>query len=74
MAMRFLDIEMGKSAKQRAVENAPLNLTKEETDTAIGRFKLLDSDKKGFITINDLRKHFKVNHFLCCYYQPLSTV
>jgi glycerol-3-phosphate dehydrogenase len=58
-AIQFLDIEMGKSAKQRAIENAPLNLTKDETDVAIGRFKSLDFDKKGHITINDLRKHFK---------------
>lgn len=60
MAMQFLDIQMGKQAKLSAISEAPLSLTKDESDKAQKRFKKLDTDNKGFITINDLRRHFKV--------------
>lgn len=53
---------MGKSAKMRAVSDATLSLTKKEREKAIKRFNELDKDKKGYITVNDLRQHFKVSH------------
>jgi len=59
IAQKFIDDEMGKQAKQRALEDAPLNLTRDEKDRAIERFNSLDKEKKGHITINDLRRHFK---------------
>jgi len=58
-AQKFIDDQMGKLAKQRAFEEAPLNLTKEERDKASKHFNTLDKDRKGYITINDLRRHFK---------------
>jgi len=63
LAIKFLQVQMGTSAKQRAIEEAPLSLTKDEKDAAMKRFSLLDHDKKGHVTINDLRKHFKVIFF-----------
>lgn len=60
-AQKFIDDEMGKLAKQRAFEDAPLNLTKEEKDLAAKRFNKLDKDRKGYITINDLRRYFRVS-------------
>uniref|UniRef100_A0A915KET0 EF-hand domain-containing protein n=1 Tax=Romanomermis culicivorax TaxID=13658 RepID=A0A915KET0_ROMCU len=58
-AVKFLAIEMGTMAKQKAIEEAPLQLTSQEKNLAIKRFNSLDQDGKGHITINDLRKHFK---------------
>ncbi|CAP30965.1 Protein CBG11896 [Caenorhabditis briggsae] len=58
-ARAFIDLEMGQNAKQTAVSNAPLNLTKEEMQKAKERFNQLDKDRKGHITVNDLRKHFR---------------
>ncbi|KAF1768282.1 hypothetical protein GCK72_000094 [Caenorhabditis remanei] len=58
-ARTFIDLEMGQMAKQTAVSNAPLNLTKEEMQRAKERFHQLDKDRKGHITVNDLRKHFR---------------
>ncbi|EGT42172.1 hypothetical protein CAEBREN_07787 [Caenorhabditis brenneri] len=58
-ARTFIDMEMGQNAKQTAVSNAPLNLTKEEMQRAKERFHQLDKDRKGHITVNDLRKHFR---------------
>lgn len=60
MAQKFIDVEMGKHAKMRAIEDAPLSLTKDEKEKAVQRFTKLDTDKKGYITVNDLRRYFKV--------------
>jgi len=57
-AQKFIDDEMGKLAKLRAFQDAPLHLTKEEKDRAIKQFNTLDKDRKGYITVNDLRRHF----------------
>lgn len=58
-ARTFIDMEMGQNAKQTAVSNVALNLTKEEMQRAKERFQQLDKDRKGHITVNDLRKHFR---------------
>ncbi|CAB3408328.1 unnamed protein product [Caenorhabditis bovis] len=58
-ARTFIDNEMGQTAKQTAVSNAPLNLTKAEMHMAKERFAQLDKDRKGHITVNDLRRHFR---------------
>ena len=47
-----------------ASTNVPINFTKEEINEHVDKFKSLDCDNKGFITINDLRKHFKVSSLL----------
>ncbi|PAV85190.1 hypothetical protein WR25_16251 [Diploscapter pachys] len=61
-ARHFIDEEMGMLAKQNAASNVSINLTKEEMQQAKDRFNKLDKDKKGHITVNDLRRHFRENN------------
>ena len=55
----FLRREMGLDIKQTS--QAQLNFTKDEINQYVKRFKSLDMQDKGFITINDLRSYFKVS-------------
>jgi hypothetical protein len=41
-----------------------LNLTREEVKAAKERFNLLDKERKGHITVNDIRRHFRVSFYL----------
>lgn len=52
---------MGQKARTQAVSDVALNLTKAEMQSARERFNILDRDRKGHITVNDLRRHFKVS-------------
>jgi glycerol-3-phosphate dehydrogenase len=58
-ARSFINNEMGQEARMQSVSNVPLNLTKEEMQTAKERFNQLDRDRKGHITVNDIRRHFR---------------
>uniref|UniRef100_A0AC35TFS5 Glycerol-3-phosphate dehydrogenase n=1 Tax=Rhabditophanes sp. KR3021 TaxID=114890 RepID=A0AC35TFS5_9BILA len=58
-ARTFIDSEMGVDAKNQSVNNIPLNLTPDEMRAAKSRFDFLDKDRKGHITVNDLRRHFR---------------
>uniref|UniRef100_A0A4D5R8V8 Glycerol-3-phosphate dehydrogenase n=1 Tax=Scolopendra viridis TaxID=118503 RepID=A0A4D5R8V8_SCOVI len=58
-AMKFLRSEMGMDINKASREEAPINLTREEIKDYIKRFQTLDVDKKGYISINDLRRSFK---------------
>uniref|UniRef100_A0A0K0ERJ6 Glycerol-3-phosphate dehydrogenase n=1 Tax=Strongyloides stercoralis TaxID=6248 RepID=A0A0K0ERJ6_STRER len=58
-ARKFIDTEMGVDAKTQSLSNVPLNLTTEEMRVAKAKFDLLDKDRKGHITVNDLRRHFR---------------
>ena len=58
-ARRFLSKEMGLNLKLQS-QNVPINFTKEEINRYVARFKSLDHDNKGYITVNDLRRYFKV--------------
>lgn len=60
-ARKFIDVEMGQEARAVAVSNMSLNLTKEEMKVAKERFYQLDRDRKGHITVNDIRRHFRVS-------------
>lgn len=60
MAQKFIDVEMGNYAKRKAIADAPFNLTPKEKDKAVKKFTKLDSDKKGYIIVNDLRRYLKV--------------
>ena len=60
-ATQFLMSEMGLHLKTTAPTTTEVDLTDEETYMYMKRFQALDTDGKGFITINDLRKHFKVS-------------
>ncbi|KHJ84574.1 EF hand, partial [Oesophagostomum dentatum] len=55
----FIDMEMGQLAKQNAAINVSINLTREEMQAAKERFNKLDTDRKGHITVNDLRRYFR---------------
>lgn len=57
-AKRFLRKEMGLDLG-RAEANVPINFTKDEINQYVKRFKSLDYDNKGYITVNDLRRYFK---------------
>ncbi|CAJ0574349.1 unnamed protein product, partial [Mesorhabditis spiculigera] len=59
IAREFIDREMGQEARAQAVSNVALNLTREEMQQAKERFNQLDKDRKGHITVNDLRRHFR---------------
>ncbi|XP_076459057.1 glycerol-3-phosphate dehydrogenase, mitochondrial-like isoform X2 [Babylonia areolata] len=53
----FLRREMGLDIKRTA--EIKLNITKDEINQYVKRFRALDFQSKGFITINDLRGYFK---------------
>lgn len=40
--------------------SAHLQLSKDEINLYVKRFQRIDIDKKGYITVNDLRRHMKV--------------
>ncbi|KAI6195380.1 Glycerol-3-phosphate dehydrogenase [Aphelenchoides besseyi] len=58
-ARRFIDREMGQEARAQSVSEITLNLTREEVKAAKERFNMLDTDRKGHITVNDIRRHFR---------------
>ena len=53
---------MGLDIKRLTEKNVPLNFTKEEINHYMYRFKSLDVENKGYISINDLRRYFKVSY------------
>ena len=63
-AQRYLRCEMGLDIKRLTEKDVPLNFTKEEINRFVHRFKSLDVENKGFISINDLRRYFKVSGVL----------
>jgi len=59
MAQNFLKTEMGQNVNRASREKIPINLTKTEMKEYVKRFNSLDTDKKGFICIEDLRLSFE---------------
>ncbi|CAD5119357.1 DgyrCDS7975 [Dimorphilus gyrociliatus] len=57
-ALKFLKLQMGLGMKERSLRNIPINLSYEEIREMQKRFKSIDTSNKGFITVNDLRRHF----------------
>ncbi|KAI8036241.1 glycerol-3-phosphate dehydrogenase, mitochondrial [Drosophila gunungcola] len=58
-ATEFLANEMGHSVNRTSKERIPIKLSKEEIQTYIKRFQLIDKDKKGYVSINDIRRALK---------------
>jgi len=59
--MHFLNTEMGMGLKTTTSPTGQLEaITEDEIELYIKRFRALDSDSKGFITVSDLRSYFKV--------------
>nr|XP_022325745.1 glycerol-3-phosphate dehydrogenase, mitochondrial-like isoform X2 [Crassostrea virginica] len=57
-ARAFLRREMGLGLGS-GTSNIPINFTKDEINMYVKRFKSLDRDNKGYISVNDLRRYFK---------------
>lgn len=51
---------MGQMVNRASKDTMPINLTKEETQTYIKRFQIIDKEKKGYVSINDIRRSMKV--------------
>ena len=65
-AVKFLKEEMGQQVNRQSRDKIPINLSREEISTYIKRFQVLDKDKKGYISINDLRRGLKVQYQSVC--------
>jgi glycerol-3-phosphate dehydrogenase len=59
-ASEFLAYEMGQIVNRVSRDKIPINLTKDEVQLYIKRFGILDKDKKGYVSINDIRRGLKV--------------
>lgn len=57
----FLANEMGHMVNRASKERIPIKLSKDEIQTYIKRFQLIDKDKKGYVSINDIRRALKVS-------------
>ncbi|XP_037074718.1 LOW QUALITY PROTEIN: glycerol-3-phosphate dehydrogenase, mitochondrial-like, partial [Pollicipes pollicipes] len=55
-ALTFLRTEMGQTVNQESRLQVPINLTVREVQTYTKRFQALDREKKGFISVVDLRQ------------------
>lgn len=64
LAIEFLSQQMGLVANRAVKEKIPMNLSPEEIKTYKKRFEILDKDKKGFVSITDIRRGLKVL-FIC---------
>lgn len=60
LASDFLALEMGLVVNRASREKIPINLTDDEIKMYKKRFEIMDKDKKGFISINDIRRGLKV--------------
>ncbi len=64
-AVKFLKEEMGQQVNRQSRDKIPINLSREEISNYIKRFQALDKEKKGYISINDIRRGLKVHY---CFY------
>jgi glycerol-3-phosphate dehydrogenase len=62
MATDFLNSEMGQ-AVNRTSKDAPVNLSIDEVKTYKKRFEVIDKEKKGYVSITDIRRALKVFDF-----------
>lgn len=60
IANEFLANEMGQMVNRASRDKIPINLSKEEIQTYIKRFQIIDKDRKGYVSINDIRRSLKV--------------
>lgn len=59
-AVKFLREEMGQQVNRQSRDKIAINLSREEISNYIKRFQALDKEKKGYISINDIRRGLKV--------------
>jgi len=58
-AIEFLRMQMGKDLNKASRDNVPVSLTKAEIAKYVKMFNALDDGKKGYISVNDIRKSLK---------------
>ena len=63
-AVKFLNTQMGKEANRAAKESIPITLTKSEISEYVKRFNTWDTERKGYLTIKDIRKMMRVSFWL----------
>ncbi|XP_060516807.1 glycerol-3-phosphate dehydrogenase, mitochondrial isoform X2 [Cylas formicarius] len=59
LASEFLQNEMGQNVNRASRDKIPINLSKEEIQLYIKRFQIIDKDRKGYVSINDIRRSLK---------------
>jgi len=62
LALDFLHQEMGKGVNRASRDAIPISLSKPEIAECVKRFNAMDRDKKGFVTVNDIRQSLKVEN------------
>ncbi|XP_017771343.1 PREDICTED: glycerol-3-phosphate dehydrogenase, mitochondrial isoform X1 [Nicrophorus vespilloides] len=60
-ATEFLQYEMGQNVNRASRDKIPINLSKDEIQTYIKRFQIIDTDRKGYVSINDIRRSLKLH-------------
>ncbi|XP_057380881.1 glycerol-3-phosphate dehydrogenase, mitochondrial-like isoform X1 [Daphnia carinata] len=63
-AVKFLKEEMGQQVNRQSRDKIPINLSREEISNYIKRFQALDKEKKGYISINDIRRGLKTGDLI----------
>ena len=61
--IKFLEKEMGLRLKP-SKNTSHLPLSKDEINTYVKNFQRIDTEKKGYITLNDLRRFMKVTCYI----------
>lgn len=64
MATDFLNLEMGLAVNKSMKEKTPVNLSPDEVNKYKKRFEVIDKEKKGYVSITDIRRALKVRLFL----------
>ena len=62
-AKSFLQYEMGQLVNRASRDKIPINLSKEEIQSYIKRFQIIDKDHKGYVSITDIRRSLQVGNF-----------
>jgi glycerol-3-phosphate dehydrogenase len=61
MALEYLNTEMGLGINRVSRDKVPSNLSDLELAKYTKRFEVIDKEKKGYVSINDIRRALKVN-------------
>jgi glycerol-3-phosphate dehydrogenase len=61
-AKAFLQYEMGQMVNRASRDKLPINLSKDEIQSYIKRFQIIDKDRKGYVSVTDIRRSMQV----CC--------
>ena len=67
-AMEFLQTEMGQNVNRQSRDKIPINLSREEIAGYIKRFQSLDKERKGYVSLNDIRRSLKVYQIIIPFY------